>query len=159
MKIKCKICGNEYISLGFHLKTKHNITIDQYKEMYPGSPVNKKELNNYIDKIIWYDNHNKMTNEIVQWGGDTFTDDIHNVYEGEYMSGKVMEVLPGYTTTQLWGSENTLTKLNCAKGFKSGADFVDTSGHGSPVSWATHAPEDENVWIPAKFLFSVYTGW
>jgi len=120
---------------------------------------NNKELNNYIDKIIWYDNHNKMTNEIVQWGGDTFPGDPQNVYEGEYMSGKVMDVLPGYTTTRLWGSEKTLTKLNCAKGFKSGADFIDTSGHGSPVSWATHPPEDDTVWIPAKFLFSIYTGW
>jgi hypothetical protein len=120
---------------------------------------NKKELNNYIDKVIWYDTHNKMTNEIVQWGGDTFPGDIQNVYEGEYMSEKVMEILPGYSTTQLWGSNNKLTKINCALGFRSSADFVDTSGHGSPVSWATHPPEDDQVWIPPKFLLSYYRGW
>jgi len=52
-----------------------------------------------------------------------------------------------------------LSKLNIAQGFNGNVDFVDFSGHGSYASWATHAPQDEGTWLPAKTLFSPYTGW
>lgn len=124
---------------------------------------NADELNTMIDKIIYYKEHNKMTNKIVQAGGDTFSlvdGDNSGIYEGEYANTKVMEKLPGYSTTQLWGSNDQLTKGNIAKGFKDNVDFVDLSGHGSPISWATHPPlVTESIWIPPEELISPYTGW
>jgi hypothetical protein len=135
--------------------------VDIYPDVRMGRlPANNvAEVDIVIDKIIYYKEHNKMTNEIVQVGGDTFTDDPEGIYEGEFANEAVMDVLPGYTTTQLWASNGQLTKSNIAQGFNSMPDFVDFSGHGSPQSWATHAPEDESTWLPPKTTLSPYTGW
>jgi hypothetical protein len=135
--------------------------VDVLPDVYLGKlPVNNiAELNIVIDKIIYYKEHNKMTNKIVQIGGDTFPGDNEGIYEGEFANEKVLERLPGYTSTKLWGSNGKLTKRNIAKGFRSNVDFVDFSGHGSQYSWATHPPNDDEIWIPAKTLRSFYTGW
>ena len=135
--------------------------VDVHPDVYLGKlPCNNAgEVRTVVDKIINYKAHNKMTKKILQAGGDTFPDDAEEINEGEYANEKVMEKLPGYTTTQLWGSNGQLTKGNVAKGFKSNVDFVDFSGHGSYASWATHPPNEDKIWIPAKTLFSPYTGW
>jgi hypothetical protein len=106
------------------------------------------EVENAVEKIINYMDHNAMMNTIVQIGGDTFPGDPEDINEGEFANAEVMEKLPGYSTTQLWGSNGELTKINIIKAFYDGVDFVDFSGHGSPVSWATHPPGDEETWIP-----------
>ncbi len=115
------------------------------------------EATTIVDKIIDYKAHNKMMKKIMQLGGDTFTG--NSQMEGEYANTVVMTKLPGYSTTELWGSNGKLTKSNVAKGFKSGVDFVDFSGHGSWASWATHPPNDEDTWIPPPTLISNYHGW
>jgi hypothetical protein len=97
-----------------------------------------------------------MTKKILSLGADSLPGD--SVYEGEYANEKVLEQLPGYTSTRLWGSNGQLTKPNIASGFKSSVDFVDISGHGSYASWASHPPDDDTVWIPAKTTISPYTG-
>lgn len=118
------------------------------------------ELETYIDKVIWYDEHNKMTKKIVQIGGDTVTDDSQGINEGEYTNTVVLSKLPGYQTTKLWASLNTLTKPKIANGFiRTLADFVDFSGHGSPKSFATHPTKDESRWIPDPTLKQFYGGW
>lgn len=129
---------------------------DVYIARLPANNV--KEINIVVDKIIWYDEHNKMTKKILQAGGDSFTSD--SVNEGEYANEVVFSKLEpvGYTTTQLWGSNGKLTKGNFAKGFRSSVDFVDFCGHGSWASIATHPPKDKDTWIPPKTLISPYTG-
>jgi len=132
--------------------------IDVHPDVYLGKiPCNNvNELNVVIDKIIWYKDHNKMINKILQMGGDSFTGD--SVNEGEYANTVVLTKLPGYTATRYWASENTLTKANVAKGFRDGVDFVDFCGHGSWASIATHPPKDKDTWVPAKTTISPYTG-
>ncbi len=117
------------------------------------------ELNAYIDKVIWYDKHNKMTNKIIQVGGDTFTGDYDGIYEGEYSNSEVLKKLPGYKTTKLWASQGKVTKLNIVIGFKISPDFYDFSGHGSFKSWATHPPNDHTVWVPTNTSISEKAGW
>ena len=118
------------------------------------------ELDAYIDKVIWYDEHNLMTNKIVQVGGDTFPGDTHSVYEGEYANSVVLSKLPGYTSIKLSASLGELTKPNIANGYKKDLpDFFDFSGHGSTESWATHPPEDDENWIPKATIISPYSGW
>jgi hypothetical protein len=106
--------------------------------------------------------HSKMTNKIVQAGGDTFSPgdgDNSGVNEGEFANEAVLEKLPGYTSTRLWASNGQLTKANIARGFTDNVDFVDFSGHGSYHSWATHeAGTEDHVWLPPKSLISPYTG-
>ncbi len=134
--------------------------VDVIPDVYLGKlPANDvREVKTVVNKIIKYKEHNKMTNRIVQIGGDTFPDDAEGIYEGEFANEEVLTKLPGYSTKQLWGSNGKLTKFNIAKGYWRGADFVDYSGHGSYLSWATHPPLANN-WIPPKTLFSPYTGW
>jgi len=134
--------------------------VDVYPDVYLGKlPCNNiNEVNTIVGKIINYKAHNKMTNKILQVGGDTFPGDPEGIYEGEYANEKVLENLSGYTNTRLWGSNRKLTKLNIRRGFMDNVDFVDFSGHGSYLSWATHPPDDGGTWIPPKSLISPYTG-
>jgi len=136
--------------------------IDIYPDVYLGKlPCNNaNELTIIVDKIINYEEHNKMVNRVVQLGGDTFPGDPEGIYEGEFCNAAVMDNLPGYSTIQLWGTNNKLKKQEIKKAFNKGVDFVDCSGHGSWASWATHAPDDEETWIPSKTLipYSPYTG-
>jgi hypothetical protein len=104
-----------------------------------------------------------MLNNIIQIGGDTFPGDTYEINEGEFANEVVLEKLPGYNSIRLWASESNgasaLTKQNIANGFNNNADFVDFSGHGSYASWATHAPADDDTWLPPKSVISPYTGW
>lgn len=134
--------------------------VDMYPDVYISRlPCNNiDEVENVVDKIINYEEHNKMLNTIVQIGGDTFPGDGEQINEGEFANAEVLTNLDGYTSTQLWASNKKLTKNNIAKAFRDGVDFADFSGHGSPVSWATHEPQNEDVWVPKKSLISPYSG-
>ena len=139
--------------------------MDLYPDVYLGRfpCISKGEVTTIVDKIINYEEHNKMLNKIVQIGGDTFPGDEESVNEGEFANAEVLANLPGYNSIKIWASQSDgakeLTKQNIADGFKGNADFVDFSGHGSYASWATHAPEDEDTWLPPKTTLSPYTGW
>ena len=136
--------------------------IDIYPDVCLGKlPCNNAaELKIIVDKIINYEEHNKMVKRIVQLGGDTFPGDPEGIYEGEFCNAAVLNNLPGYSSIQLWGTNGKLTKQDIKKAFNEGVDFVDCSGHGSWASWATHAPDNEGKWIPSKTLipYSPYTG-
>ncbi len=125
--------------------------------------TSESDVTEMVTKIIDYEEHNKMTNKIVQIGGDTFPGDPESINEGEFANKEVLTNLPGYESVRLWASQSDgadeLSKKNIANGFNGNVDFVDFSGHGSYASWATHAPEDDRTWLPDKTLFSPYTGW
>ena len=135
--------------------------MDVIPDVYLGKlPANSaSEVTAVVNKIINYKAHNKMTNKILQIGGDTFPGDNEGIYEGEFANEEVLTKLPGYSTTRLWGSNGQLTKSNIGEGFRSCVDFVDFSGHGSWASWSTHPPNDEHTWIPPEELLSTFTGW
>jgi hypothetical protein len=140
--------------------------VDGLPDVYLGKvPANNaEEVTTFVNKVIDYKAHNKMTGKIFQMGGDSFTGDP--IYEGEFANRCVMTKLPGYTTTRLWGSHPNpdyetmeLTKPNIKKAFMSGVDFVDWSGHGNPAGWATHPPNDASTWIPPATLLSNFNIW
>ncbi len=134
--------------------------VDVYPDVYLGRlpATSVAQVTAVVDKIIDYEEHNKMLDSILQLGGDTFPGDPEGVNEGEYANEQVLKQLPGYDATQLWASTGTLKKGKIITNFYRGADYVDFSGHGSPVSWATHAPGDDSVWLPKKTLYSPYSG-
>jgi hypothetical protein len=135
--------------------------VDVHPDVYLGKfPANNAaEIETVVAKIIEFKEHNMMTEKILSVGGDSLPGS--DVYTGEYANEKVLEKLPGYTSTRLWGTNGKMTKHNIAKGFKSSIDFADFSGHGSVLSWATHPPDNERKWIPAGTLipYSPYPGW
>jgi len=134
--------------------------VDMYPDVYLGKlPCNNvNEVNTVVEKIINYEEHNKMMSTIVQIGGDTFPGDPESVNEGEFANGVVLSNLAGYSSTKLWDTNGQLTKQGIADAFHAGVDFADFSGHGSPLSWATHPHEDDENWIPAASLRDPYTG-
>ncbi|MGF3554375.1 MAG: C25 family cysteine peptidase [Thermoplasmatota archaeon] len=136
-------------------------SIDVLPDVYLGKiPCNNlRELKVVVNKIINYKQHNRMTNKIMQVGGDTFVGDSEGIYEGEFTNNVTLANLPGYKSIKIWASKGNLKKGSIARGFKSCIDFADFSGHGSWASWATHPSNDENVWIPQKVFFSPYSGW
>jgi len=136
------------------------LAADLYPDVYLGRLAcnDANEVTTVVNKIIDFKEHNMVINKIVQLGGDTFTEDGEGINEGEYANTKVMTKLPGYTSTKLWASLNTLTKGNIRSNVNKGVDFVDCSGHGSWGSWATHPPKNEGVWLPSQTPFSPYDG-
>ena len=128
------------------------ISPDVYIARLPCNNVG--EVKDAVKKITKFAQNNRVTNKIVQMGGDTFPGDGEGIYEGEYANAQVMNVLPGYTTRQLWASTNKLNRFNILMAMYSGVDFMDWSGHGSPVSWATHPPNDDSIWIPEGFKYT-----
>ena len=77
-------------------------------------------------------------------GGDTFWNPYSEAYEGEIetnLSGSYMEPL-GFEITRLWTSTETLSKDNVTKEFNQGVGYVHFAGHGSPLSWSTHPPQN-----------------
>jgi hypothetical protein len=155
----------KYAEFSVGMNTNDMDSVDMYPDVYLGKlPCNNEdEVSIIVDKIIRYEEHNQMLNNIVQIGGDTFPGDASDVNEGEFANGIVLEKLPGYESIKLWASESEgsskLTKMNIANGFNKNVDFVDFSGHGSSASWATHAPSDDRTWLPPKSIISPYTGW
>ena len=129
---------------------------DVYLGKLPANDV--EEVNIVVDKIINYRLHNVMTHKIGQVGGDTFVGDPGEVLEGEYANTKVLEKLPGYANTNIWASLNKLTKPNIRSGWHGNVDFMDLSGHGSVLSWATHPPLDDSTWIPPATIISQVNG-
>jgi len=133
---------------------KDNDAVDLYPDVYLGRlPCNSTEdVTVVVSKILSFMESNTVTKRILQMGGDTFPGDPQNVNEGEYANMEVMKRIPDYTATQLWGSKKNLYRFNIIFNILKGYDFVDFSGHGSYVSWATHPPNDDSKWIP-KGLF------
>jgi len=130
--------------------------VDIYPDVYLGRlPCTSiEEVRIVVDKILDFEEHNKMMQSIVQIGGDTFIEsdgDLSNVYEGELCNEAVIQKLPDYTTTKLWGSLETMSVSTIVKAFHDGVDFVDFNGHGNTISWSTHPPNSEE-WIPTNSI-------
>jgi len=136
-----------------------NEAVDLYPDVnlgrLPCSSVT--DVENVVNKIITYMDTNKMNNKIVQMGGDTFPDDPGKINEGEYANEQVMQQLPTYSTTQIWGSKGNLWRFIIILQILKGVDFIDFSGHGSVISWATHPPQDESVWLPKGIGYNGFT--
>ena len=127
-----------------------NEAVDLYPDVYLGRlPCNStKDVDIVVSKIISFMETNQVTHRILQMGGDTFPGDPQKINEGEYVNEEVLKRLPDYTSTQLWGSKKNLFRFNIIFNILKGVDFMDFSGHGSYVSWATHPPDDDTKWIP-----------
>ena len=126
------------------------LAVDIYPDVYLGRLAcnDAAEVTSTVNKIINFMEHNQVMEKIVQMGGDTFPGDPENIDEGEFCNSAVMAGLPGYSTQQLWASNGQLTKANIIDAINTGVDFVDFSGHGSYMSWATHPHNDESRWLP-----------
>jgi len=118
--------------------------------------INQNELDNFVNKIINYENSYAYTQswfgEIITVGGDSFTTDENGILEGEYVNDKVIDIMQGFIPTRIWASQGSLTtKATLTNALNSGAGFVDFSGHGNTYVWATHPYKNPSVWLPLPY--------
>jgi hypothetical protein len=70
-KITCRICGSAMKNIaGKHIQTKHNITCEEYKKMFPGAPTQSKDYikatSKNSGKHMQTDEYKKMFSEMIK---------------------------------------------------------------------------------------------
>lgn len=119
-----------------------------------------KKIKNYESNTFgepWFKN-------MILVGGDTAPTTNENssdypYYEGEIetnLGGSYLEPL-GFNLIKLWASNGNLTsQSDLIKTLNNGAGFLYLSGHGNPMVWATHPPNDNESWIDALYNPGMY---
>lgn len=63
MKVVCPICNKEYSSLSIHVVKKHNISLNEFLELYPGVKMSSDELSKRKSEIMSERNKNDWKDE------------------------------------------------------------------------------------------------
>ncbi|MEM2715274.1 MAG: C25 family cysteine peptidase [Candidatus Thermoplasmatota archaeon] len=118
--------------------------MDLYPDIYLGRlPCRSKfELKIMIDKIISYENR-ATSKKAVLVAGDNFEQEG---YEGEIVTDKTASYLPSYEIKKVYASMMDVNPENIKNALGNGATFMHFHGHGSPISWSTHKPENFDKW-------------
>jgi hypothetical protein len=129
-------------------------------DLYPDVAVgrwparNVGEVEIMVAKTIAYENTaygQDWFNTMVCIAGDTYPADLNPEWvgnEGEEGTQRAMDWMPGFDYVTLWTSDNTLTGPDVViDTISNGCGFLFFDGHGSPMSWATHPPNDHETWI------------
>lgn len=114
---------------------------------------NAFEVEIMVSKTIEYETNTYGKNwfkKFICVAGDTYPE-IYNSqwkgYEGEEGCDRAIQWMPGFEPIRLYTSLGTFTgPKDVINAINSGAGFLFFDGHGSPMSWATHAPNSEE-WI------------
>jgi len=143
---------------GEWLKNRNIIdTMDLYPDVYVGRLAcrNEIEAKIMIGKIIEYEDSPLPYKKVVAVGGDNFEDPNTNYYEGEVVTNKTINYLKnlGFESKKVWASQEDVTPYNIKKALGKGATFVHCHGHGSPIYWSTHKPNDFNHWQKGLSIF------
>jgi hypothetical protein len=127
--------------------------LDMFPDVYIGRLAcrNAYEVNVMVDKIITYETTaygQGWSNRYVGIGGDTFVGD--QWYDGEESVAKVIEYLEPLDMefVTLFTSDGTLSEgQDIIDAVSEGCGFLNFEGHGNPISWANHPPQDDDTWI------------
>ena len=119
--------------------------VDLYPDVALGRIAcgSESEVGTVVSKIINYERSTYGSDwfgKILVCGGDTFPEDNSGVYEGEYLNQLVLNVMSGFDGIKLWASLGNLSVSSIKSQINQGVGFVDFSGHGNEVLWATHPP-------------------
>jgi hypothetical protein len=119
--------------------------VDLYPEVFIGRwPCrNVFELNIMIQKSIEYENM-QTSNKIVLVGGDNFEGEG---IEGEIVCDKSLDYLDGFEYEKVYSSEMDVNLEDIKNALGDGSLFVHFHGHGGPLSWSTHPPDNFDVWL------------
>ena len=118
--------------------------MDLYPDIYLGRiPCRSKtELKIMIDKIISYENKGTAKKAVLV-AGDNFETEG---YEGEIVTDKTASYLSSYEIKKVYASVTDVNPENIKNALGNGATFMHFHGHGSPISWSTHKPENFDKW-------------
>jgi hypothetical protein len=103
----------------------------------------RAEVGIMVDKTITYEN-SQGSRRISLIGGDNFPqgDEI----EGEVVCDKSLSYLEGFEASRVYASETDVTAAAIRETLDTGAMFLHMHGHGSPMSWSTHKPDNFDEW-------------
>ncbi len=135
--------------------------LDLHPDVYVGRLACKtrREVRAVVSKIIKYERstyNQPWFKRMIVAGGDTVPYD-DGTWEGEYeneLAASYMEPL-GFEIDRYWASDESLTNYSLIPAIREGAGFLFCAGHGSPVVWSTHWPENETGWIDALVNFDM----
>jgi len=132
--------------------------LDLYPDVYLGRlPCqNPQELSTYINKTIDYESRTEADNEwfsrIIAVGGDTFTEDLLSVCEGEKNTDAILTIMQGFEATRLWGTNGNLRNASdINNALMQGAGFLCFEGHAGSNCFRTHPQAAGNLWIPIEW--------
>jgi hypothetical protein len=128
--------------------------MDLYPDVYLGRLAcrTNREVKIMVKKIINYEKYNCSEKDwfknLILVAGDSYNDSKYNTNynEGELISEKALELMPGFTPVRVYANATTGDDINrktVNKAMNNGSGFAYFCGHGSKYSWATHFPYDQ----------------
>jgi hypothetical protein len=132
--------------------------LDMYPDVYVGRlPCQSRaEVSAIVDRIITYETTTfgeNWFNKMAVVGGDSFDDITWNTstdfLEGQEENEQALRYMENFEKIRIWveGGNVTLTPMNAEQTLSEGQGFVYFSGHGNPMSWATHPHAQFDSWI------------
>jgi len=129
--------------------------LDCYPDVYVGRLAcrNSYEVDKMVEKIITYETTTAGSdwfNRFVGVAGDTFPSQSDPYIDGEETVGKIAGFVEpaGFDSTTLYTSDGTLAgPEDVVNAISEGCGLLSFEGHGNPMGWATHPPNDGETWI------------
>ncbi len=124
--------------------------MDVYPDVYLGRLAcrNNREVRVMVRKIIDYEKEKCDENwfmNLILVAGDSYNDTNH-FNEGELISEKAIELMPGFNPIKVYSSEMDINRRTVNQAMNQGAGFAYFCGHGNPMSWTTHFPPEGTEW-------------
>lgn len=124
--------------------------MDSYPDVYLGRlPCrNPLEVKIMVNKIINYEKEkcdDTWFKNLILVAGDSYQDEDH-FNEGELISDKAIELMPGFNPLKVYASEQDISRATVNTAMNQGAGFAYFCGHGNPASWNTHFPPNGTEW-------------
>ncbi len=124
--------------------------MDIYPDVYLGRlPCrNTHEVMIMVKKIIHYEKEkadDEWFKNLILVAGDSYNDTFH-FNEGELISEKAIEYMPGFTPVKVYASEQDINRKSVNDAMNTGGGFAYFCGHGSAASWNTHFPSHGTDW-------------
>jgi hypothetical protein len=127
--------------------------IDLYPDVYVGrlACTNAREVKTVVNKIITYETTTygkEWFKKMVVVGGDSAPMAGDPYYEGEEENKLALQYMSGFDGIRLWTSNGNFTgPQDVRDGISAGCGFLFFDGHGNPMVWSTHPPNNASVWI------------
>jgi len=136
--------------------------LDLYPDVYVGRLAcrNVMEVKTMVNKIIEYENSNAYEQswfkKMILIGGDSYNDS-HGYIEGELATWEAYKYMEkkGFEDVKVWASQVDLNAKTIVRAIDSGAGFAYFCGHGNPMVWSTHKPNDFNHWQKGLTIFDM----
>ena len=129
---------------------------DTHIDYYPDIAIGRLPCRNIVEvkimvqKIINYEKtvyNSEWFNDIIAIAGDTYPEILNPKwvgYEGEYYADLAIENMSEFNAIRLYTSDGTLTHWkDILNSLNNGAGFVYFVGHGSPMTWSNHLPNNK----------------